>query len=300
MHKKFSKIILRVSFSLAASIALTAGLLMSSTSEAKPLRFLYLQGYLSCSLSNHTPVRKFLEIAATNPDAKLFWGCFDAGHIQHPHDTKEHFYLSTMDASGNWSPREELDPLTAPQEIAMRVSGQVKDIASTYSEPTDEPVMDVFIAGHSHGGWMAMRVAYHLSYVKNLEIKELLTIDPVSYNLCASKWFPVHVIVNTLRWWGEPHDCHRAPRDLEPIEARIAKATNGNWTNIYEESMPYLSSGPIRHATRNLSYPAHTTFDWLTAHRATLLDSRSWTRFFKRIDDVVNGTEPMVEDAPGE
>jgi hypothetical protein len=263
---------------IALTLALTA-----ETAQAKPLRFVYLQGFLSCSYSNQAPVRKFLELTANHPDARMYWGCFDAGFVQHIEDWRERFYIYTIESDGSWSKAQEMNPKTAPMEISLMLLNEIHERTNASDPSSDEKIMDVFLAGHSHGGWMAIRTAYQLSLNSNVQIQHLLTIDPISYELCASSWFPYHVLTNTVRWWGTPHDCHRAPRDLEHLEDTVARATETRWTNIYQETMPYVTSGPIRQATRNFTYQSKSTFDWLTAHRAALLDSTTWTTFYREL-----------------
>ena len=275
---------LKLKLGLWISLALTLGF-ASQVAMAKPIRFVYLQGFYSCTLSNRAPVHKFLEQVRNHPDARVYWGCFDGGFTQHASDWHERFFLYTIEPNGEWSQPMEMNARSAPQEIALMIGKEIRQMeeASPGTDP-QEKLMDVFIAGHSHGGWMAMRTAYQIALQPKADIKQLLTIDPVSYELCHSAWFPVSMVSNTFRWWGEPHDCHRAPRDLAHIEPYIAKATAGNWTNIYETSMPYLSSGPINSATINRVYAAKTNFDWWTAHRAILIDPTTWTQFHNALD----------------
>lgn len=206
----------------------------------------------------------------------MYFGCFDGGFIEHVEDWTEHFYIYTIDSRGHWSGGEEMNPYTAPLELARDLS---LSLINTQSEANVDEGMDVIIAGHSHGGWMAMRLAHHLGLSPRFTIHHLLTIDPISYQLCPSSWFPLHALSTTFRWWGEPNDCHKAPRDLESIGESIARAVSNRWTNVYQVSMPYVSSGPIQHATRNLTYQAQTTRQWLSAHGASLRDPRSWQFF---------------------
>lgn len=263
--------------------------LASEAASAKALRFVYIQGYLSCTLSNRGPAIKFLELTKHHPDARVYWGCFDGGFVQHASDWQERFFLYTIEPNGEWSKPIEMSGRTAPQEIALMLGKELRDLeAQALTDSPDEKLMDIFIAGHSHGGWMAMRTAYQIGFYKHAEIQQLLTVDPVSFDLCHSAWFPVSAVQNTVRWWGEPHDCHRAPRDLEPLEPFIASAAQNRWVNVYETSMPYLSSGPIKGAPVNRVYNAQTNFDWYTAHRAILIDPTTWTEFYKSMESTAS------------
>lgn len=275
--------------------------LASELVSAKPLRFVYLQGYLSCSLSNRGPVQKFLEIAKNHPDARVYWGCFDGGFVQHTTDWQERFFLYTIESNGEWSKPMEMNSRTAPLEIALMIGKELRELeAQSGTESSDEKLMDVFVAGHSHGGWMAMRTAYQIGLYPLAQLQEVLTIDPVSFELCHSSWFPVAALKNSLRWWGEPDDCHRAPRDLVHLEAAIASAAQNRWTNIYETTMPYLSSGPIKGAPINRVYRGATNFDWYTAHRAILIDPSTWWYFYQSLEAAVaksDGASQVTQDS---
>lgn len=277
--------LLRLKFAIWITLAVS---LFAETAYSRALRFVYIQGFLSCTLSNRAPAHKFLELTRNHPDAKVYWGCFDGGFTQHPSDWNERFFLYTIAPNGEWSAPTEMNARSAPLQIALMLGKELRTLEENADQSSsDESLMDLFIAGHSHGGWMAMRVAYQMGLYKRASVENLLTIDPVSYDLCHSAWFPANAVANTFRWWGEPHDCHRAPRDLEHLEPYIAKAAKYRWTNIYETSMPYLSSGPIRHATYNIHYQAKTNFDWWTAHRAILIDPTNWQGFYNSMSGYI-------------
>jgi hypothetical protein len=258
----------------------------------RPLRFVYLQGFVSCSKIFHAPIEQFFEAAKTHPDAKLYYGCFDGGFTEHIGDYRERFFLYTLTASDQWSSSEEMDPQSAPLAISLKIRREMQLLRALNPDaPSDLPLMDVMVAGHSHGGWMAMRAAYQFTLVPQLKLQELLTIDPVSYVECPSEWFPWHVLSNLFHWAGDHDACHRAPMDLVGLEPSIAEAIDYNWTNVYEITMPYLSSGPIGGATRNFEYTAPPTTSWLGAHRAVLLDPSTWSRFSRRVLAIVQNPE---------
>ena len=262
-----------------AALVATVCIPLASGASAKPLMFIYIQGYNSCRRAELKPINEFLAVAANNPNSKMYWGCFDGGHLTHLHDTKEYFYLYSVDSKGTWSQGEEIDAQVASLQIAHYINGDLKKFTRASISAQESPETDVFIAGHSHGGWMAMRVAYQLSLMANATLRQLLTIDPVSYTLCSSQWFPANAIWNTFDWWSAPGDCHRAPRDLLQLNPTIAKGTNGQWINIYQNSMPYLTSGPIAEADKNIRYEPDTNMDWITAHRAIVHSDWTWAIF---------------------
>jgi hypothetical protein len=187
-----------------------------------------------------------MKAAAANPNSKVYWGCFDGGHLTHLDDTKEYFYLFSMNHLGQWSEAEEIEPQSASLQIAHYIHKDLKSFAKS-SPGQSLPKADVFIAGHSHGGWMAMKVAYQMTFIENAKLQQLLTIDPISYTLCASHWFPFHILYNTFNWFGEPDNCHKAPADLDHITPTIAQTADNRWINM--SKLPKISDTmplPIR------------------------------------------------------
>jgi hypothetical protein len=272
---------------------------MGEIRRAKPpLIFIYLQGYNSCRRIEDRPVRLFLNAAANNPNSKLYWGCFDGGHITHLNDTKEYFYLTHMNTKGEWAPMEEVEPQSGSLQIASYIFKDIKQFNSRYSSEKTPPKTNVFIAGHSHGGWMAMRVAYQMSLIENVKLQQLLTIDPISYKLCASHWFPFHILYNTFNWLGEPDNCHKAPAELDHIIPQIANAADGHWINIYQESMPYLTSGPMDAADQNIRYEPPTNIDWVNAHRAIMHTDWTWEFFQNRLAEILGLPTKPMQDRP--
>lgn len=268
------------------------------TKPNAPLIFIYLQGYNSCRQIQERPVRIFMKIAANNPNSKLYWGCFDGGHITHLSDTKEYFYLTSMNTKGEWAPMEEVEPQSGSLQIANYVHKDITRFNAGYSRNITRPKTNIFIAGHSHGGWMAMRVAYQMSLIEKAKLQQLLTIDPISYKLCASHWFPFHILYNTFNWLGEPDNCHKAPADLDHIAPYIASAADGNWINIYQESMPYLTSGPVDAAHQNIRYEPPTNIDWVNAHRAIIRTDWTWGFFQNRLAETQGLPTKPIQDRP--
>ena len=290
MRKLFSHLPFKIALGPAA---LCVGMLCDPAfASDRPLRFIYLQGFLSCTVSNLAPVSYFMKIAKDHPDAKLYYGCFDAGFAQHPSDLTERFYLYTRTPSGPWSAPELLDAQSAPLAISLKLRHDVQELIAQYPDDAPStPQMNIVIAGHSHGAWLAMHTAYQVALNPQMKLKDLLTIDPVSYVDCPSSKFPWHVLSATFGWFADYTSCHGAPKDLEGIEQTIAEAANFHWNNFYETSMPYLSSGPVRHATGNFEFTSPSYVAWLTAHRAILKDPKTWERFYRRLTHIVQDAE---------
>ena len=276
-----------------ATTILSVGVLSSpALASNRPLRLVYIQGFLSCSLDYQIPADTFFDQAKNHPDAKLYYGCFDGGFAEHPSDLTEHFFVYTRRPSEPWSAPQEFDAQSAPLAIALMLHHEIAALAANNPETQDtSPLMNLEIAGHSHGGWIAMRVAYQAALIPRIKLKQLLTVDPISYVECSSEWFPWHAINSTFNWLGDHEACHRAPQDLEALGPTIFTAVNFHWDNVYETSQPYLSSGPVRHATRNIEFTADSTLDWLTAHRAIIRSPETWRRFFNRQNAIIQNPD---------
>lgn len=273
---------------LAASVFATS-VRAASASEPSRLRVIYLQGYLSCSHNNQQPVATFLDAAAQHADAVMYYGCFDGGYETHPLEPIQHFYLYKVSSDGQWSAPVPMSAQTAPLEIAALLRQDMSGSSDAHDTGNDQAKTDVLIAGHSHGGWMAIRVAYQLGLMPQVNLRELLTIDPISYDLCASQWFPAYVAAWSIGLGGVPDDCHRAPKDIAHLAPAVAKTLNHRWTNIYQEDMAFVSSGPIVAASRNIRYVPKSMVDTITAHRAVFIDNASWQMFYRRLRDVASG-----------
>jgi hypothetical protein len=239
-----------------------------------------------------SPTEQFFEQAKNHPDAKLYYGCFDGGLGQHPSDLTERFFLYTRRSSEPWSTPEEFDAQSAPLAIALKLREEINILREkNLDTPPSSPLMNLEIAGHSHGAWLGMRVAYQAALIPRIKLKQLLTIDAVSFIDCPSAWFPWHVINSTFNWYGDHAACHRSPKDLEPLGKIISEAANMHWINFYETKQPFVSSGPIPFATRNIEFTPEGNFDWITAHREILRNPETWRVFKARQLSIIQNPD---------
>jgi hypothetical protein len=111
----------------------------------------------------------------------------------------------------------------------------------------------IFIVGHSHAGWLAMKLASSpmlLTYATAPIF--LATVDPVSRVTCQR-----------LREPG----CREAPRDFTAIELQNLN-TRTRWLNLYHAPAIILGSGPISQAHQNVHVNAN--------HVAMQMDATVW------------------------
>jgi hypothetical protein len=103
----------------------------------------------------------------------------------------------------------------------------------------------VFLAGHSYGGWLAMKTTLAASPEQNFG--GIFTIDPISRVHCT---------------FTNPGGCMSAPRDISNPERSVINDRSGFWGNYYQTKTFYLHSAPMEEADENLKLNAtHTSID---------------------------------------
>jgi hypothetical protein len=111
----------------------------------------------------------------------------------------------------------------------------------------------IFIVGHSHAGWLAMKLASSpLLLTRSTVPIFLASVDPVSRVTCQK-----------LREQG----CREAPRDFTTFELQSLN-TRTRWINLYHQPAVILGSGPIASAHQNIRVNAN--------HVAMQTDTTVW------------------------
>ena len=111
----------------------------------------------------------------------------------------------------------------------------------------------IFIVGHSHAGWLAMKLAASPLLLSSATVPMFLaSIDPVSRVTCQR-----------LREQG----CREAPRDFTAVELQNLN-TRTRWINLYHQPAVILGSGPIAYAHQNIRVNAN--------HVAMQTDATVW------------------------
>ena len=111
----------------------------------------------------------------------------------------------------------------------------------------------IFVVGHSHAGWLAMKLASSPLLLSRATAPIVLaSIDPVSRVTCQR-----------LREPG----CREAPRDFTVTELQNLN-TRTRWLNLYHQPAIILGSGPIAQAHQNIRVNAN--------HVAMQMDAIVW------------------------
>ena len=107
----------------------------------------------------------------------------------------------------------------------------------------------VYLAGHSYGGWLAMKAV--LEFSEDEEFRDyplrLYTVDPISRVHCS---------------FATPGGCRSAPQDFSTTQKeRIAEQTLA-WQNFYQTNTWYLHSSEIEESDENHHIDSsHTNID---------------------------------------
>jgi len=103
----------------------------------------------------------------------------------------------------------------------------------------------IFIAGHSYGGWLAMKVVLALDH--RIKVDDLYTIDPISRVDCSP---------------SKPFGCQSAPTDITADGRQALVDWTGRWTNFWEVRTFYLHSAAIHEADENVEeFTTHFDID---------------------------------------
>lgn len=147
---------------------------------------------------------------------------------------------------------------TAPDDMIKQVEDMLRGL----------PNPQLFIIGHSYGGWTAMELARRL--VGSFAVRHLVTLDPISKVLCTPDTFLTYASQYKT---GAP-ECTTAPRDFTPDQIiRIADGVD-RWTNYYETASMYLHADAIVDSDKieNVDMQYTHAKDTLGGHLAFLID----------------------------
>ncbi|TNE50499.1 MAG: alpha/beta fold hydrolase [Deltaproteobacteria bacterium] len=132
----------------------------------------------------------------------------------------------------------------------------------------------LFLIGHSHGGWLAMRVAYALRQIRTIPL--LVTIDPISRTQCTPSRMVAAYFRSATQLRPEP-GCTNSPPDFTSNQEKEIHSAVGWWKNFYQSQSPLLHSAYIGQAHKNtmLSFDVSS---WLAyqAHVNIGSDARVW------------------------
>ncbi len=111
----------------------------------------------------------------------------------------------------------------------------------------------VFLAGHSYGGWLALKAG--LALADDVKVEGLFSIDPISRPNCT---------------FANPAECTQAPSDITHAQRLMLSERTDHWLNFYENQTFYLHSGPMPEADENIQVA--------TGHTGMDTHTNVWTR----------------------
>ena len=163
-----------------------------------------------------------------------------------------------------------------------------KSIGCSIAKHKCSPDSMVFVMGHSHGGWMAMRATVSLGNVDGL-----YTMEPVSAAQCTTRDYLKTRERKFFKWRQKiVPGCRRAPTDVN--RAAIVAATGGNWTNFFlapNTEKGSIYSSPIPEAHNHMIWaPAEGKYN---AHHNLGLSATTWAAIEANILATVDA-EPLI------
>jgi hypothetical protein len=133
-----------------------------------------------------------------------------------------------------------------------------------------QPGRPVILIGHSHGGWMALKLATRLPAA--IDVRALVTLDPIS---------PLHCSVAnafSMLIGSPPPGCTQAPPDIDPAAQLEITKRVGVWQHYYQTQFSRLHSGPFSTLAKERSVevrpPGGGVLD--TAHSTITSDEAVW------------------------
>lgn len=147
------------------------------------------------------------------------------------------------------SPQMKFYDLKAERQMLPILETQIPELVVARMQGFSK----IFIVGHSHAGWLTMKLASSPMLLNYSAVPILLaTVDPVSRVTCQR-----------LREPG----CREAPRDFTVTELQNLN-TRTRWLNLYHQPAVILGSGPITQAHQNIRVNAN--------HVAMQMDPTVW------------------------
>lgn len=116
----------------------------------------------------------------------------------------------------------------------------------------------VYLAGHSYGGWLALKTGIALA--EDVRIEGLFSIDAISRPNCT---------------FANPAECTQFPSDVTREHRRALAERTDTWVNYYETQTSFLHSSPAEEADDNVLVP--------TSHTGIDTHANVWTSLTSRI-----------------
>ncbi len=135
---------------------------------------------------------------------------------------------------------------------------------------------EVYLTGHSYGGWSAMKVAPAVGAARRINV--LMTLDPISAVTCT----PATGVLQFFSTAG--NSCNESPRDFGASGLRSIRAATDKWINFYQTANRSLHSSAIPEVAENekLDFPAvgpiNGLIDYRNPHFYVGTGSQAWSR----------------------
>ncbi len=226
--------------------------------EKKPPILVLIGGYNSCKIPFNTPLNIGLYEASASLRAELseregfltIIGCFlpSTSTMQYLFSSDiEHIHKVAVD-----------DFIAAIQQTITKISAY-----------------DLYVIGHSYGGWVAVRAA--AKFPATVRISEFSTLDSVSPLKCP----PKKIAASYASRHPNP-DCTTSPQD-QAGENILTRQRVTFWQHFYQYTSPYLHAAPISEASENLFFDYPDNPGAFAAHANMDIDPRVWNSINQRI-----------------
>ncbi len=192
------------------------------------------------------------------------------------HDIRFEFVVSCFPKSGN--KLYYIDSRDIDYTFKMRVA-EFPTWMLGRLEQSEDPI-SYFVAGHSHGGWLALKIASQLSL--DIPLVGILTLDPISRVNCKTPitqdMSPQSAASGFLSSYYQ--ECLRAPTDISLEDYQAIVDRTGWFENYYQTAAPYLHSSPIEGADNvHVKESVRGLFDIFGPHVRIDSNAEAWGAF---------------------
>lgn len=196
----------------------------------------FLGGYTSCK----DPLQGFRSLDQTRA-AKLMQAA-RATIISRGYSAPAFLISCQFNDQNNFIYRISSSPRVTRQSGIVDLIKTLNALTATLQSP------DVYLVGHSYGGWAAMKLA--LALPAPVKVSALIGVDAISARNCL----PMQFLDSLLK--RPVPGCTEAPSDVTAQERVTLAQRVRTWINLYQLDSRLLHSGAIANATNTMRrYP---------------------------------------------